>query len=122
MLLSGGTANVPTQWAFHVMDGFTVLGETFDGTTIVTEEMIVDGVLTAETDWRARAFGDVNNDGEMTPADSTMIQNHIMRIALLEGENLFAADVDRDGIIRMMDLALVQGFMLDAPVTLGGRR
>jgi len=112
------------HWAFHTFSHWAVEvdGEqvVIDEETILTADMLDEDLqLHLIPHWQQTLFGDVNGDGEVNTASATAILLHILRLDV--DICLHAADVDQDGQIRMMDLALVQAFLLDAPVTLGGR-
>jgi len=118
--LSGEPDMNGVQFAFHTFDGFAIDGDTFSPTTPVTVQMVQDGVIEIDAVWNTIRFGRATGrPGAVDVADATVITNHILRRENAEW-NFTAADVDRDGQIRMMDLALVQGFQLGAAVRLGG--
>ena len=111
-----------TQWAFWQFNGWYTQpndnGFRVDKTTPISITMLDNGRFDLYAHWQVRPFGDADGDGMLSSMDSTTIQNYILRISV----NIchIAADVDLNGAIRMMDLALVQAFMLDSPVILGG--
>ncbi len=59
---------------------------------------------------RGRALGDVNNDGLITVADATLVQQHAAEMIELTGDALAAADTNRDGIISVSDATLIQQY------------
>lgn len=59
---------------------------------------------------RGRALGDVNNDGLITVADATLVQQHAAEMIELTGDALAAADTNRDGFITVADATLIQKF------------
>ena len=59
---------------------------------------------------RGRALGDVNNDGLITVADATLVQQHAAEMIELTGDALAAADTNRDGFITVADATLIQQF------------
>ena len=59
---------------------------------------------------RGRALGDVNNDGLITVADATLVQQHAAEMIELTGDALAAADTNRDGFITVADATLIQQY------------
>ena len=59
---------------------------------------------------RGRALGDVNNDGLITVADATLVQQHAAEMIELTGDALAAADTNRDGFITVADATLIQRY------------
>ncbi|WP_052466235.1 dockerin type I domain-containing protein [Beduini massiliensis] len=57
-------------------------------------------------------LGDVNGDGQITPADYVKIKNHIMGSSLLTGSALQAADVNGDGKITPADYVKVKNIIM----------
>jgi len=55
-------------------------------------------------------LGDVDNGGEVSAADASLILRHIAGISILVGDALQAADVSGDGTVSAYDAALVLQF------------
>lgn len=62
---------------------------------------------------RGRALGDVNNDGLITVADATLVQQHAAEMIELTGDALAAADTNRDGFITVADATLIQQYVAE---------
>ena len=56
--------------------------------------------------------GDVNGDGQITPADYVKIKNHIMGSSLLSGRALEAADANGDGKVTPADYVKVKNIIM----------
>lgn len=56
--------------------------------------------------------GDVNGDGNITPADYVKVKNHIMKKSTLSGAALDAADVNNDGNITPADYVKIKNVIL----------
>jgi len=117
----GGNAGA-TVWSFHQFDGWRAAGVELDEETVITTGMIANGTLRAEATFATFWYGNATGSGgALTAADETAIRNHIMRIAQDDWFQYAAEFADGLPGVRMMDLALVQAFNLEAPVTLGRR-
>jgi hypothetical protein len=57
-------------------------------------------------------LGDVNNDGEVSVTDYTMIRLHYLGLELLNPEEQNRADVNRDGAVTEADYELVRDYIL----------
>ena len=57
-------------------------------------------------------YGDVNGDGQITPADYVKIKNHIMNVTTLTDLNYKAADVNRDNTISPADYVKVKNHIM----------
>lgn len=57
-------------------------------------------------------YGDINGDGRVTSLDLLIGQRHILRIKMLEGAYLEAADTDHDFTIKSVDLLVGQRHVL----------
>lgn len=79
-------------------------GETFGTGAIIT---IKDKTYTLVI------LGDVNEDGNITPADYVKIKNHIMGTTTLDGANKKSADVNRDGNITPADYVKVKNHIMN---------
>lgn len=53
-------------------------------------------------------YGDVNQDGNITPTDYVLVKNHIMKKSTLSGIGLKAADMNQDGNITPTDYVLIK--------------
>ena len=61
--------------------------------------------------------GDTNSDGEIQIDDVTSIQLHLAEIRLLDGINLYSADVDQNGIIDIADATALQMYLAEYELT-----
>ena len=52
-------------------------------------------------------FGDVNGDGHISVTDSSFIDQHVYNISSLNSIGKFAADINRNGTIQMVDSNIV---------------
>lgn len=57
-----------------------------------------------------RILGDVNNDGAIDTADTTVLLRANAELETLADENAYAADVNRDGVIDTKDAVLIQQY------------
>ena len=57
-------------------------------------------------------YGDINGDGNITPADYVKIKNHIMNVNKLQNVYKTAADVSRDGNITPADYVRVKNHIM----------
>lgn len=55
-----------------------------------------------------RLYGDVNNDGIISNADITLVQQYIARLVTFDTYQKIAADVNGDGKVSMVDVTLMQ--------------
>lgn len=55
-------------------------------------------------------LGDVNDDGYITVADATLVQQHTAELITLTGGALAAADTNKDGYITVGDATLIQKY------------
>lgn len=58
-------------------------------------------------------LGDVNGDGNITPADYVRIKNHIMGVTPIDGIYTVGADVNGDGNITPADYVRVKNHIMD---------
>ena len=66
-------------------------------------------------------YGELTGDAEITAADVTALQNHLLRSSLLVGAYREAADVNHDGEVDTKDLhLLIRAINGDAKVSQGG--
>lgn len=56
-----------------------------------------------------RMLGDVNNDGKLSSADTTLMRRHFEGTITLTGADFTAGDVDQDGFINVSDFYLERG-------------
>lgn len=56
--------------------------------------------------------GDVNLDGQITPADYVKVKNHIMKKSTLDGDALKAADMNDDGQITPADYVKIKNIIM----------
>lgn len=52
-------------------------------------------------------YGDIDNDGYVTEADSTLVQQYLAGLVSLTEEQLARADVNGDGVVYTPDLTLI---------------
>lgn len=76
-------------------------------TTCVVATMCSISVLGASALTR-RLYGDVNNDGVISKADATLIQEYIAGIVEFDKYQKIAADVNADGYINISDVSDIQ--------------
>ncbi len=57
-------------------------------------------------------YGDVNGDGQITPADYVKIKNNIMKVSYLAGIQYKAADVDKNNSITPADYVRVKNHIM----------
>ena len=55
-----------------------------------------------------RQLGDINNDGKVTTTDLVMLSRHLAELIELDETQLKYADMNADGIIDVLDLALLR--------------
>ena len=53
-------------------------------------------------------LGDLNDDGQVTTADKTLMQNFITGNGILSNKQWLAGDINKDGAINITDLGLIQ--------------
>lgn len=70
-------------------------------------------VIIGETTYSVALLGDVNGDGNITPADYVKIKNNIMGTTSLEGAFKKAADVNGDGNITPADYVKVKNHIMN---------
>ena len=58
-------------------------------------------------------LGDINADGNISPADYVKIKNNIMGTSVLENEYKIAADVNEDGKITPADYVKVKNHIMN---------
>ena len=61
-----------------------------------------------------RLYGDVNGDGVISKADSTMIQEYLVGSVELDKYQLIAADVNADGYVNISDATDIQMLLAGA--------
>lgn len=55
-----------------------------------------------------RLYGDVNNDGIISNADVTLVQQYVADMVEFDTYQKIAADVNGDGKISMLDVVMIQ--------------
>ncbi len=58
-------------------------------------------------------LGDVNNDGEISISDYTLVRLHLLELSLLTQEEQNRADVDCDGECTESDYDLIREYLLE---------
>lgn len=72
---------------------------------------IVPITISSETTIKVILYGDVNLNGAVSVADSTLIQKYLAHTATLTSEQLVAADVNGDGAVTTKDVTLIQMYV-----------
>ena len=85
-----------------------IAGGTLTGTIFGTGAV----VTTAEYKYTIIMLGDVNGDGNVTPADYVKVKNHIMGTSVLSNVNKSAADVNGDGQITPADYVKIKNHIM----------
>ena len=80
------------------------------GTKVIISEKERDIVL---EEYECLVYGDVNGDGNITPADYVKIKNQITNTSKLENVYYDAADVNRDGNISPSDYVKVKNHIMN---------
>lgn len=84
-------------------------GAVLNGNVLGTGASItIDGVV-----YNLIVLGDVNGDGNITPADYVRIKNHIMGVTPIDGIYTVGADVNGDGNITPADYVRVKNHIMD---------
>ena len=63
-------------------------------------------------------YGDVNGDGKVSSLDLRIAQKHILKLDMIEGYYLTAADSSKDGSLTSLDLRVTQKYILKITNTL----
>ena len=82
----------------------TISNVTSDTTVEVPEEVVKI--------YTCIVYGDVNGDGEITPADYVRIKNHIMNVMYIDNLKYKAADVDKNNNITPADYVRVKNHIM----------
>ena len=56
----------------------------------------------------AISLGDLNADNTLTTADAVFLQNYLLNAATLTADQQQAADLNADGVVNALDLALLR--------------
>lgn len=59
-------------------------------------------------------YGDVSGDGEISAVDYVKVKNHIMGLALLNGEYIEAADANKDSTVSAVDYVNIKNYIMGA--------
>ena len=84
-------------WTYHGKDSQTYTIEIIDNVNLYLNLLVL--------------IGDVNNDGDVTIDDVTLIQKYIANISELDSEQLKTADVTGDGDISIDDVTTIQKYL-----------
>lgn len=57
-------------------------------------------------------YGDVNDDGDITVVDATLVQKHIVQFETLSADKQILADVNEDNTISVVDATLIQKYIV----------
>lgn len=57
-------------------------------------------------------YGDVNGDGDITVADATLVQKHVVQLETLSADKQILADVNGDNTISVVDATLIQKYVV----------
>ena len=84
-------------------------GATLTGSKMATgEKVTLEGAT-----YTIIMLGDVNGDGNITPADYVRIRNHIMETIFINGEYMLSADVNCDGNITPADYVRIRNHIME---------
>lgn len=86
--------------------------EISDSTRLGTGDIVTIKSGNDSRNFRIVIYGDVNGDGEVTPADYVRIRNYIMSSGSLNGSYKLAADVNKDGNITPADYVNVRNYIM----------
>jgi hypothetical protein len=108
-LVGGDKQDVDVQWS-PAFDGSTPGTIVYEGTLAP----LPDGVLNPDNLKASitvtvlnRIMGDGDGDGKVTPADALLIHKYLKNPALLNDEQKFVLDVDKDGDVDKDDATLI---------------
>lgn len=59
-------------------------------------------------DYKPIVYGDLNSDNTLTAADAVLLQNYLLNAATLTADQQQAADLNADGVVNALDLALLR--------------
>lgn len=59
-------------------------------------------------DYKPIVYGDLNSDNTLTTADAVLLQNYLLNAATLTADQQQAADLNADGVVNALDLALLR--------------
>lgn len=79
------------------------------------ENVAASGILRAEFEIKngqVVMLGDVTGDGQIQADDSGAILNHVVSLAILEGDALAAADVTKDGAVQADDAGAILNYVV----------
>lgn len=57
-------------------------------------------------------YGDVNDDGDITVVDATLVQKHVVQLETLSADKQILADVNGDNTISVVDATLIQKYIV----------
>ena len=84
-------------------------GATLTGSKMATgEKVTLEGAT-----YTIIMLGDVNGDGNITPADYVRIRNHIMETIFINGDYMLSADVNCDGNITPADYVRIRNHIME---------
>ncbi len=107
--LTGHSSDVYSVSFNH--DGTLLANGSEDGTALLWDMGPYSGKI---------IYGDVNDDGQVTPADAVLVMQHVVGEVTLNSEQQIRADVTNDGTLSCLDAALIlqkiTGLILEFPV------
>lgn len=102
--IEGANIRVTPDTKITDISGAVLQGETFGtGAKVKIEEQEYTVIM----------LGDVNGDGNITPADYVRIKNHIMGTSTLEGNYSLGADVNMDSNITPADYVRIKNHIMN---------
>ncbi len=69
---------------------------------------VESGNISSPTSIKVVVLGDVNLDSSVTISDATLVQKYLANLITFNSEQELAADYDRDGVITIDDVSLIQ--------------
>jgi hypothetical protein len=102
-----GAAAITTAGVFTYTPVFAEAGKSFTFEIIASDGGLKDTTETIVTVGYAKNLGDVNLSGSVTAADATPILEYVVGLTTLTAEQLYYADVNKDGVVGALDAAWV---------------
>ena len=107
------TEKYKIEGRFFVISPETTIGDL--GEAVLTGDKLATGatITLGENTYEVSLLGDINCDGNITPADYVKIKNNIMGVTKITGATKKAADVNRDGNITPADYVKVKNYIMN---------